>query len=140
MPTPTYEMRTGNRIRLVKISAATPRLAASASWRMTPMSIVICAANPAAAASTAVSPAPKSRRKVRRAATCVGAPRATSCVMPFIFWTPWLMPIANTRNGTSIEYGSSANPSARNAPNCHTTAMSEQATTSKVLRPSRIAA
>lgn len=61
-----------------------------------------------------------------------------SCMMPFIFCAPWLMPIANTRNGTSIENGSSRKPSVGSSPSCHTTATSETDTTSSVLRRSRL--
>ena len=65
-------------------------------------------------------------------------PRPMSCMMPFIFCAPWLTPIANTRNGTRIEYGSSSKPSSATRPSCHTTATSEQATTSAVLRTQRV--
>ena len=37
------------------------------------------------------------------AATSLSSPRPISCMIPFIFCAPWLMPIANTRNGTRIE-------------------------------------
>ena len=59
-------------------------------------------------------------------------------MMPFIFCAPWLMPMANTRKGTSTEYGSSSKPSSAKVPNCQTTATSEQATTSAVLRLQRV--
>jgi hypothetical protein len=36
-----------------------------------------------------------------------------SCMMPFIFCAPWLMPMANTRKGTRTEYGSSSSSRAR---------------------------
>ena len=59
-------------------------------------------------------------------------------MMPFIFCAPWLMPMANTRNGTSTEYGSSSKPKVGNMPSNHTTAIKEQITTSKVLRTQRV--
>ncbi len=59
-------------------------------------------------------------------------------MMPFIFCAPWLMPMANTRNGTRIEYGSSSKPSAATRPSCQTTATSEQARTSVVERAQRV--
>ena len=59
-------------------------------------------------------------------------------MMPFIFCAPWLMPIANTRNGTRIEYGSSSKPNAATSPSCHTTATSEHASTSTVERTQRV--
>ena len=40
-------------------------------------------------------------------------PRPMSCMMPFIFCAPWLTPIAKTRKGTRIEYGSSSKPKRR---------------------------
>ena len=50
-----------------------------------------------------------------------------SCMMPFIFCAPCDTPIANTRNGTRIENGSSSKPSSATRPSCQTTATSEQA-------------
>ena len=92
----------------MKISTATPMEAATASSRITWMSITSSTAKPTASASRAVSPARNRRRKVKRAATSLSTPRPTSCMMPFIFCAPWLMPMANTRKGTRMEYGSSA--------------------------------
>ncbi|MNF10669.1 hypothetical protein D3C80_2116820 [compost metagenome] len=71
------------------------------------MSITVSTAKPSASASKAVSPAMNRRLKVYRAATTLCVPLATSLAIPFIFWAPWLAPIANTRNGTSTVYGSS---------------------------------
>ena len=48
------------------------------------------------------------------------------------------MPIANTRKGTRIEYGSSEKPSRGSRPSCQTTATSEAATTSMVERTQRV--
>jgi hypothetical protein len=123
---------------LVKISAATPIEAAMASSRIAWMSITSSTAKPTASASSAVKPARKRRRNVKRAATSLGRPRPTSCMMPFIFCAPWLMPIANTRKGTRIEYGSSAKPSVGSRPSCQTTATSEAVTTSSVERTQRV--
>ena len=53
-------------------------------------------------------------------------------MMPFIFCAPWLMPMANTRKGTRIEYGSSAKPSIGSRPSCQATATSDAVTTSAV--------
>ena len=61
-----------------------------------------------------------------------------SCMMPFIFCAPWLTPMAKTRNGTRIEYGSSSKPKAATKPSSHTTAISEQAITSAVHRTQRV--
>ena len=65
--------------------------------------MTISTAKPTASASSAVSPARNSRRKVSRAADSFEVPRPISCMMPFIFWAPWLMPMAKTRNGTRTE-------------------------------------
>jgi hypothetical protein len=54
----------GSRIRFVKISTATPSDAATASSRMTWMSITSSTAKPTASASSAVSPARNRRRNV----------------------------------------------------------------------------
>jgi hypothetical protein len=59
-------------------------------------------------------------------------------MMPFIFCAPWLMPMANTRKGTRIEYGSSAKPSVGSRPICQTTAINDAATTSTVERTQRV--
>ena len=59
-------------------------------------------------------------------------------MMPFIFCAPWLTPMAKTRKGTRIEYGSSSKPSAATSPSCQTTATSEQAITSAVERTQRV--
>ncbi|MCY1438060.1 hypothetical protein D9M71_542440 [compost metagenome] len=77
------------------------------SW-MTGMSISISTAKPTTSASSAVTPARNRRRKVLRAATSLWVPRPMSCMMPFIFCAAWDTPMANTRNGTRMEYGSSA--------------------------------
>ena len=61
-----------------------------------------------------------------------------SCMMPFIFCAPCDTPMANTRKGTRIEYGSSSKPKAATSPSCHSTATSEQASTSAVLRTQRV--
>ncbi|MNF17503.1 hypothetical protein D3C80_2210420 [compost metagenome] len=55
---------TGIRIRLVKISTATPMLAVSASSRITGMSMIASTAKPTTSASSAVTPARNRRRKV----------------------------------------------------------------------------
>ncbi|MNH09709.1 hypothetical protein D3C79_691700 [compost metagenome] len=59
-------------------------------------------------------------------------------MMPFIFWAPCDTPMANTRKGTSTEYGSISKPSMATSPSCQTTATTEQATTSTVLRRQRV--
>ena len=122
----------------MKISTATPRLAVSARSWMTSMSITISTAKPTASASSAVSPARNRRRKVKRAATRRCAPRPMSCMIPFIFCAPWLTPMAKTRKGTRIEYGSSSKPKAAIRPSSQTTATSEQAITSAVERRHRV--
>jgi hypothetical protein len=58
--------------------------------------------------------------------------------MPFIFCAPCETPMANTRNGTRIEYGSMPKPATATRPSCHTTATSEHATTSAVARAQRV--
>ncbi len=45
--------------------------------------------------------------------------------MLLIICTPWLTPIANTRKGTSMEYGSIPKPRTLSRPNCQTTPMVE---------------
>ena len=122
----------------MKISTATPMLAVSARSLITSMSITISTANPTASASSAVSPARNRRLNVKRAATSLCAPRPMSCMMPFIFCAPCDTPIAKTRNGTRIEYGSSSKPNSATSPSCQTTATSEQAMTSAVLRTQRV--
>ena len=100
--------------------------------------MTISAAKPTASASRAVSPAMNRRRNVHRAATQRDAPRPMSCLMPFIFWVPWLTPMANTRKGTSTENGFSVSPSMATRPSCQTTAITEHASTSAVLRQQRV--
>ncbi|MNE42201.1 hypothetical protein D3C80_1363120 [compost metagenome] len=92
----------------MKISTATPMLAMIARSWITWIWMIISTAKPTASHSSAVRPARNRRRKVKRAATTRCMPRPMSCMMPFIFCAPWLMPMANTRKGTSTEYGSSS--------------------------------
>lgn len=54
--------------------------------------------------------------------------------MPLIFCTPWEMPMAKIRNGTSMEYGSRPKPTACIRPNCQTTATRVVISTAMVLR------
>ncbi len=54
--------------------------------------------------------------------------------MPLIFCTPWEMPMAKIRNGTSIEYGSRPKPTACISPSCQTTATRVVMSTAMVLR------
>ncbi|MDT4805053.1 hypothetical protein D3C85_1576000 [compost metagenome] len=63
-----------------------------------------------------------------------------SCMMPFIFWAPWLTPMAKIRNGTRMEYGLSSKPSGGSAPISQTTPTRVVASTSRVLRRQRVKA
>ncbi|MNR51103.1 hypothetical protein D3C85_1707300 [compost metagenome] len=72
------------------------------SW-ITGILMIISTAKPTASATRAIRPVRNRRRKVKRAATSLSAPRPMSCMMPFIFCAPWLRPMAKTRNGTRIE-------------------------------------
>ncbi|MCY1360560.1 hypothetical protein D9M69_471920 [compost metagenome] len=62
--TPLNDNSTGSRMRLVKISTATPILAEAARLRITGMSMMANTAKPTASARIAVSPARKRRLKV----------------------------------------------------------------------------
>ncbi len=59
-------------------------------------------------------------------------------MMPFIFCAPCETPIAKIRNGTSTENGSGPMPISVRMPICQTTAISEQNSTSDVLRQQRV--
>ncbi|MCY1376031.1 hypothetical protein D9M69_634910 [compost metagenome] len=87
----------------MKIRIATPILAVIASCRMASMFTSINTAKPTASQTNAVKPAMNRRRKVLRAASTRFMPRPISCMTPFIFCAPWLMPMAKIRNGTRIE-------------------------------------
>lgn len=58
--------------------------------------------------------------------------------MPFIFCAPCETPIAKIRNGTSTENGVSPSPSRFRMPTCQITAISEQSSTTNVLRTQRV--
>ena len=53
------------------------------------------------------------------------APLPDSMAIPLIICTPWLIPIAKIKNGTSTEYRSMVKPINANAPNCQTTAIKD---------------
>ncbi|MNC35153.1 hypothetical protein D3C75_836260 [compost metagenome] len=81
----------------------TPMVAVIAKSWITGILMIINTAKPTASAISAIIPVRNRRRKVKRAATSLSAPRPMSCMMPFIFCAPWLRPMANTRKGTRIE-------------------------------------
>ncbi|MNO57737.1 hypothetical protein D3C76_482790 [compost metagenome] len=93
-----------------------------ASSRITPMSITSRVMKPTASARMAIMPGRNSWRKVRRAASS-GVSASLECrAIPLIFCTPWEMPMAKIRNGTSIEYGSRPKPMTCSRPSCQITA------------------
>ncbi len=73
-------------------------------------------------------------RNVRRAASMLPRPASAASLTALIFCTPWLTPIAKIRNGTSSPRGSIPYPSSTSVPNCHTTAITEQATGTSATR------
>ncbi|MNG21647.1 hypothetical protein D3C84_1060380 [compost metagenome] len=81
----------------------TPMVAVIAKSWITGILMIISTAKPTASAISAIIPVRNRRRKVKRAAISLSAPRPMSCMMPFIFCAPWLRPMANTRKGTKIE-------------------------------------
>ena len=86
--------------------AATPRLAVTAISLMTCTSMSEIVTNPTESEASATAPGSSRPRKAARAASIPAAPRATSARTALTIWTPWLTPMANTRNGTRIDIGS----------------------------------
>ncbi|KWV87771.1 hypothetical protein PFLmoz3_02465 [Pseudomonas fluorescens] len=105
-----------------------------ASSRITPMSMISSVMKPTASARMAIIPGRNSCRKVRRAAVRALSASLDCRAMPLIFCTPWEMPMAKIRNGTSIEYGSSPKPKKCINPSCQTTATNVVLNTAMVLR------
>ncbi len=117
---------------------ATPSDAPMASSRITPMSISSKVTKPTASDSNATMPGMNSWRNAMRAAVTGSSVKPEAMAMPLIFCTPWEMPMANTRNGTSIEYGSSPKPRVCSRPSCQTTAISVVINTAMVLFRQRV--
>ena len=86
--------------------AATPRLAAMAISWITGTGMSAMATKPTVSEARATVPGSRRRRRPRRAASSGAAPAAASARAAPTIWTPWLTPIANTRNGTRIDMGS----------------------------------
>ncbi|CAH0290385.1 hypothetical protein SRABI112_04183 [Pseudomonas mediterranea] len=82
---------------------ATPMDAPMASSRITPMSMISKVMKPTASARIAIIPGRNSCRNVRRAAVRALSASLDCKAMPLIFCTPWEIPMAKIRNGTSIE-------------------------------------
>lgn len=87
----------------MKTITATPIEAPMASSRITPMSITSRVMKPTASARIAIIPGRNSWRKVSRAAISALSAPLDCKAMPLIFCTPWEIPMAKIRNGTSIE-------------------------------------
>ncbi len=96
-------MITGSSTRLVRITTRTPTLAAMARSRITSIWITIRVAKPMPSEISAVRPGTYRERKAKRAAPSELLPWAVPCRIALIICTPWLTPMANTRNGISIE-------------------------------------
>ncbi len=100
---PRYEIVTGSRIRLVRMITATPSDAPMANSRITPISISSSVTKPTASEASATMPGMNSWRNAIRAAASGSSVSPEAMAIPLIFCTPWEMPMAKTRNGTSIE-------------------------------------
>ncbi|MCY1563263.1 hypothetical protein D9M68_1007830 [compost metagenome] len=87
----------------MKTITATPMDAPMANSRITPMSMISRVMNPTASARMAIMPGRNNWRKVRRAAVRALSAPLDCRAMPLIFCTPWEMPMAKIRKGTSIE-------------------------------------
>ena len=85
---------------------ATPMLAVIAISRITGTGITRIVTKPTRSASSATTAGARSWRNVRRAASMLSRPATAASLTALIFCTPWLTPIANTRNGTSSPMGS----------------------------------
>ena len=118
--------------------AATPRLAVTAISLMTCTSMNEMVTKPTESEASATEPGSRRRRKLARAASWPLAPPATSARTELTICTPWLTPIANTRNGTRMDIGSTPNPSAVSPPSCQTTAIREHASGGTVSRTERV--
>src|SRR5690606_21719558 len=116
----------GSKPKLVSTTTATPILAAIASSWITSMLMTIRVVKPMASEINAVKPAMYSERKARRAASILLAPSTLLLPIALIIWTPWLTPMAKTKNGTSIEYGLIPEPISLMIPSCQITAIIEQ--------------
>ena len=84
----------------------TPRLAVIASSWIVGILITSIVMNPTVSVSSATMPGAMSCMKAARAAVGPSWPLKASLRKVQIFWTPWLTPIAKTRNGTRMENGS----------------------------------
>ncbi|MNZ49283.1 hypothetical protein D3C78_670470 [compost metagenome] len=71
---------------------------------------------------------------MRRAAVRALSASLDCRAIPLIFCTPWEMPMAKIRNGTSIEYGSRPKPKKCIRPSCQITATRVVLNTATVLR------
>src|SRR5690554_6615741 len=120
------------------ITTATPILADRASSRITPISMMYRVKKPIASLTSATEPGTTSAAKVPSAASRGPASPVSRLRKLLTICTPWLTAIANTKNGTNIEYGSMVKPNIVTMPNCHTTAIKEQVTTVSALRTERV--
>ena len=84
----------------------TPRLAEIASSRINWILMTRIVRNPTVSASSATPPGTSSWRNALRPASRSSAPVIISDRNARTICTPWLTPMANTRNGTSSESGS----------------------------------
>ena len=122
----------------MRMIAATPRLAVIAISLMTCTSMSEMVTKPTESEASATAPGSRRRRKLARAASSPLAPPAVSARTELTICTPWLTPIANTRNGTRMDIGSTPKPSAVSPPSCQTTAIREQARGGTVSRTDRV--
>ena len=106
---------------------ATPRLAVIASSRMIPISMTSKVRKPTVSDRSAIPPGISSARNAAIAACFALLPLTMFFSTALIICTPWLTPIAKTKNGTRIDMGSRPKPSEVNKPICQMTAITEQA-------------
>ncbi|MNY67599.1 hypothetical protein D3C86_2052180 [compost metagenome] len=88
---------------MVNTITATPMDAPMASSRITPISMINRVMKPTASARIAIIPGRNNWRNVRRAAVRALSASLDCNAIPLIFCTPWEIPMAKIKNGTSIE-------------------------------------
>ena len=94
---------------------------------MMPISIFSRVKNPTVSDSSAIPPGTNNFTKLAQLASFAVMPSCTRLPIELIICTPWLTPIAKTKNGTKMDIGSKPNPMVCNIPNCQTTATNEHA-------------
>ena len=116
---------TGSSNKLVRMITATPILAVIANSRIMPISITNNVIKPTVSDNSAIPPGTSKFLNAAIDARLAPIPVTACFSTALIICTPWLTPMANTKNGTSIDIGSIPKPIEVSSPSCQITAMIE---------------